>query len=141
MTLPEAIVYATQAHHGQRRKGIHREPYVVHPIRVMLAIRDQGYSEEVQIAAVLHDVVEDTAWTLDFLNKKGLPQRSSQLVWLLTRQEDTPYATFIDQLLVDSDAVAIKVADIEDNLVDIDDTPALSGLKDRYHKALAVLHG
>lgn len=53
-----AIAEASLAHrHQVDRRG---EPYILHPLRIMTAVRLAGYSEDHQIVAVLHDVLEDT---------------------------------------------------------------------------------
>ena len=56
-----ALVYATQAHTsvGQERKYT-GEPYIVHPIEVMMLVREHGGCANMQAAALLHDVLEDT---------------------------------------------------------------------------------
>ncbi|HLQ23968.1 MAG TPA: DUF1028 domain-containing protein [Gemmatimonadales bacterium] len=61
--LADAIALAAQAHRGQVDKA--GEPYILQPIGVLLRIREQGHRVEVQAAAVLHDVVEDTKVTLE----------------------------------------------------------------------------
>ncbi len=60
-----ALVFATTAHAevGQQRKYT-GEPYIVHPIEVMMMVRKHGGTDEMQAAALLHDVVEDTDRTL-----------------------------------------------------------------------------
>ena len=55
----KALIYATNAHKGQTRKYT-GEPYIVHPIEVMETVRRVMDDPEVQAAALLHDVVEDT---------------------------------------------------------------------------------
>ncbi|HTF04218.1 MAG TPA: HD domain-containing protein [Bacteroidia bacterium] len=62
--LSKAIVFAAQAHAGQHRKD-GKTPYINHPLEVMnLVVRHvDNVSEEILIAAVLHDVVEDTTIT------------------------------------------------------------------------------
>ena len=50
--------FAKKAHQHQKRKNSD-EPYVEHPIRVAKVLQDAGYSEEVIIAGLLHDTVED----------------------------------------------------------------------------------
>ncbi len=57
-----ALRFSAEKHDGQRRKGT-RTPYVVHPVAVAFLLRSYGYSEDVQIAGLLHDVVEDTDCT------------------------------------------------------------------------------
>ena len=59
-----AIEFASKAHSGQFRKGS-GVPYIVHPLGVARILIELGCSEEVVIAGVLHDVVEDTKFTLE----------------------------------------------------------------------------
>lgn len=54
-----ALIFATQAHGGQQRK-YSGEPYITHPIEVMMLVRGADGTEEMQAAALMHDVVEDT---------------------------------------------------------------------------------
>ena len=68
-TLERAIEIAAKNHAGQLDKG--GQPYVLHPLRLMLAV--QGSHE--RMAAVLHDVVEDTSVTLEDLAAEGFPPR------------------------------------------------------------------
>ncbi|MCC7162600.1 MAG: bifunctional (p)ppGpp synthetase/guanosine-3',5'-bis(diphosphate) 3'-pyrophosphohydrolase [Anaerolineae bacterium] len=58
-----AIDFAAHAHHGQFRKASPL-PYIIHPLNVARILIECGASEEVVVAAVLHDVVEDTPVTL-----------------------------------------------------------------------------
>ncbi len=62
--MKEAIQFATHAHQGAVRKGT-GIPYIVHPIETMELVASMTDDEDVIVAAVLHDVVEDTACTLD----------------------------------------------------------------------------
>lgn len=54
-----ALQFAAEWHDQQYRKGT-QTPYVVHPMAVAFLLRSYGYSETIQIAGLLHDVVEDT---------------------------------------------------------------------------------
>jgi (p)ppGpp synthase/HD superfamily hydrolase len=56
----EAIEFAARAHAGQFRKGT-AIPYIVHPLGVAKLLIQAGCSEEVVMAGVLHDTLEDTA--------------------------------------------------------------------------------
>jgi guanosine-3',5'-bis(diphosphate) 3'-pyrophosphohydrolase len=60
--LSDAIGLALRAHHGQKRKS--GEPYVTHPLNVGLILREWGMDHTSIVAGLLHDVVEDTAVTL-----------------------------------------------------------------------------
>ena len=54
----EAVVFATTNHNGQKRK-INNVPFIIHPIEVATIISTITTNEDVMIAGVLHDVVED----------------------------------------------------------------------------------
>ena len=84
-TLERALEIAAEAHRGQLdRTG---EPYLLHPIRVMLRVRD----ESERLVALLHDVVEDNeAWTLDRLRAEGFPDEVVEAVDRLTRRRASP---------------------------------------------------
>ena len=58
-----AIVFATNAHEGQTRKGT-QIPYILHPLEAMSIVGTMTTDVEVLAAAVLHDVVEDTDYTV-----------------------------------------------------------------------------
>ena len=74
----QAIDFAQNAHQGQYRKGS-RIPYIIHPLTVMEYLIRFGCSEEVVMAGVLHDVVEDTPYTMeDIFNLFG--ERVAELV-------------------------------------------------------------
>lgn len=60
----DAIEFATRAHAGQYRKAS-RLPYIYHPLAVARSLLELGCAEEVVVAALLHDTVEDTPVTLD----------------------------------------------------------------------------
>ena len=66
--LDRAIAYATLAHKGQKRKYT-GTPYIDHPLEVMGIVRTVPHTTEMLMAAVLHDTVEDTAATLDEIDK------------------------------------------------------------------------
>ncbi len=62
--LEEAIEFAARAHEGDHRKG-GGNPYIVHPVEAMVIVGSMTDDVEVIAAAVLHDVVEDTDFTLE----------------------------------------------------------------------------
>jgi len=55
----QAIYYAGKRHAGQVRKGT-SVPYLVHPMEVMGILIENNCSEDVVVAGILHDVIEDT---------------------------------------------------------------------------------
>lgn len=66
--LDKAIVYATEAHSGQFRKGT-QIPYILHPLEAAAIVATMTTDNEIIAGAVLHDVVEDTNTTVDDIQK------------------------------------------------------------------------
>ncbi|SPE51583.1 Metal dependent phosphohydrolase, HD region [Verrucomicrobia bacterium] len=108
--LEEAIEIAVEAHRGQLDRA--GQPYILHPLRVMC--RMQTPAEK--MVAILHDVVEDTDWTLDALRKRGFPEEIVQAVDCLTKREGEPYQALIDRAKQNPLARRVKLGDLEDNM-------------------------
>ena len=85
MDLERAIEIAAGAHRGQRDKA--GEPFILHPLRVMNACS----SRPEQIVAVLHDLIEDSDWTLEDLRREGLAEDLLAAVDAMTRREGESY--------------------------------------------------
>ena len=63
-----AFFLAKEAHKGVRRRS--GEPYIIHPIEVaLIAVREIGLGKKSVVAALLHDVVEDTEYTLEDISR------------------------------------------------------------------------
>jgi guanosine-3',5'-bis(diphosphate) 3'-pyrophosphohydrolase len=82
-----AYAFAEAAHRGQRRKD--NRAFIAHPVRVARLLAARGYDEEVGAAALLHDVVEDTAVTLDEVRER-FGARVAQLVACVTEDPGLP---------------------------------------------------
>lgn len=130
MNLEAAILMATQAHSGQTDKQ--GAPYILHPLRVMLAV-----PPELRIAAVLHDVVEDTSVTLGAIRAEFGDEVADTVDALSRRDGETYIKDFIARVARHPAARIIKRADIADNLGRL--TPDLAGMERRYSRALAIL--
>ncbi len=109
-TLDEALAIAVRAHRGQVDKA--GEPYILHPLRVMMRLSPP----DERIVAVLHDVVEDSPTTLDDLRAAGFADAIVRAVDHLTRREDETYEAFIERVEQDPIARRVKLADLEDNM-------------------------
>ena len=109
-TLERAIAIAAQAHAGKTDKA--GAPYILHPLRVMLAVRGAA----ARIAAVLHDVVEDSSWTLDQLRAEGFAPEVLAAVDALTKREGESYEDFVRRAGRDPIGHRVKLADIADNM-------------------------
>ncbi len=59
-----AMEFASEAHKKQYRKGTDR-PYIIHPMEVLQLLTEMNASEELKMAGVLHDTVEDTEVTIE----------------------------------------------------------------------------
>ncbi len=130
--LEKAIRIAVEAHEGQESKD--GRPYVLHPLRLMLAMD----TELEMAAAVLHDVVEDTGWTLERLAAAGLPPELLEAVDCLTHRRGTSFAAYVRRAAAHPIARRVKLADLEDNM-DLRRLPQV-GARDqvrvrRYHDA------
>jgi len=108
--LENAIKLAVLSHQGQVDKG--GAPYILHPLRMMLTFDDPV----LQMAAVLHDVVEDTPVTMEDLIEAGYPEDVLGAIDALTRREEESYDDFIDRAAAHSVGRQVKRADLEDNM-------------------------
>lgn len=133
-SLNKAIRLACSAHAGQVDKNC--EPYIFHPLRVMLDLQTRGEFEWVLMAAVLHDIVEDTAATLEDIEPYG--PVIVKLVDRLTRREGETHKDYILRIKGNPTATRIKLADLRDNM-DIRRYSGEDGLYTRYAKAYGVL--
>jgi len=118
-----ALEIATDAHKGQSRK-YSGDPYVTHPIAVA-EIALENYDEffqnsafdfksDVEVVALLHDVVEDSEWTIEDLEKEGFPESVTHAVDLLTKKDDD-YASYIKNIKQSTIASLVKHSDITHN--------------------------
>lgn len=109
-TLERAIELAVQHHKGQKDKA--GQPYILHPLRVML--RCQG--TEAQIVAVMHDLLEDTPVTAEMLREEGFSETVLRALDGVTRRPEESYEQFVARAKGDPLARQVKLADLEDNL-------------------------
>jgi len=133
-----AMQIAYDAHHGQTDKaGV---PYVFHPLHLAEAMED----EICCCAALLHDVVEDTAVTLEDL-AAVFPPEVVEAVALLTHEEGTDYFDYVRRIRSNPIARTVKLADLQHN----SDATRFAGVsvpedrigyfRDKYTKAKAIL--
>jgi len=131
-TLDKAIRIAAEVHEGQKdRYGM---AYILHPIRVMMQVDSEGE----KIAAILHDVVEDSEWTLEDLQREGFSAEVVTAVDCLTKRDEQnePYMEYIDRVLTNPIAIKVKLADLEDNM----DLTRIADMTDRDPERLARYH-
>jgi (p)ppGpp synthase/HD superfamily hydrolase len=123
------------AHEGQVRKfdGL---PYSTHPLAVAKAVKDAGGDDNMIIAALLHDTVEDTDVTIDYVDDI-FGSDVAALVNALTRRSNESYFEFVERTIASGDrAIAVKRADVIHNKSTL---PAGHGLHRRYAQTLEML--
>ena len=104
----KAMNIAYSAHNGQKDKfGV---PYVFHPFH----LAEQMDNEDECIVALLHDVVEDTMITIEYLSQI-FSDNIIQAIKLLTHDDSVPYMDYIRNLKSNPLAQKIKLADLEHN--------------------------
>lgn len=121
--LNKAIQIACLAHDNQTDKA--GKDYILHPLRLMLKFN----KIEEQLVAVLHDVVEDSAITLNELKDYGFSSLVVGAVDCLTKRSGDEYSLYLERIFNNDLARKIKIEDIKDNL-------DLSRLKTIEHKDL-----
>jgi (p)ppGpp synthase/HD superfamily hydrolase len=136
-TLADAILLAAEAHREQLRKN--GEAHILHPLRVMFRLE----IDVEKMVGVLHDVVEDTAVTMDELRTRGYPDQVLQALDCVTKRKDESYEDFVERSKTNSIARRVKLADLEDNM-DVKSLPKPLTQEDmdrlsKYRKAYTAL--
>ncbi|MBQ7324730.1 MAG: bifunctional (p)ppGpp synthetase/guanosine-3',5'-bis(diphosphate) 3'-pyrophosphohydrolase [Clostridia bacterium] len=105
----KALKLCFEAHKDQVDKT--DMPYVFHPFH----LAEQMTDEVTTICALLHDVVEDTPYTLDDLREMGFPDAVLEALALLTHDPAVPYMDYVKEIATNSIAKAVKMADLRHN--------------------------
>ncbi|MGN0691264.1 MAG: HD domain-containing protein [Oscillospiraceae bacterium] len=108
-----AYEYAAKKHEGQYRIG--GEPYITHPAAAAEILRGRGYDEDYQIAALFHDLLEDTDATEQEIEAIG-GKDVLRAVKLLTKQKGYVMSEYVAGIRSDPMAFAVKGADRLHNL-------------------------
>lgn len=101
---------AIRAHEGQRDKS--GREYVTHPIRVAERCKDP----RAKIVALLHDTIEDTDVTTEYLRSQGFPEEIIDGILSVTKQEGENYEDFVLRAARNPLGKEVKQADLEDNM-------------------------
>lgn len=131
----EALEFSFHCHRDQVDKQ--GKPYILHVLRVAFAVIERS-SENVLIAALLHDVVEDCGIELDTLGAKyGFSVTNA--IDHLTRRTGESYSAYIRRCSENAISRRVKLADLEDNLlsgrIDALEPKEAARLEKRYEKA------
>lgn len=118
----KARMFATMAHKNQRRK-LTNDPYISHPIRVAKQLERHSVHEELVCAGYLHDVVEDTSYTIEDI-EEHFGERVAKLVAAHTEDktkswQERKQATIDMMKTCEKDMKMLIVADKLDNLLDL----------------------
>ena len=141
--LSAAIALASEKFEGEIDKS--GEPYILHCLAVMDNVKKWN-DTELEIAAVLHDIVEDTNITLDDLKRVyGFSDRVCKMIGSVTFPKcstDEYLARILNVVCKDQDSIKLKMADLEHNSLIL----RLKGITDKdmerikkYHKAYYIL--
>lgn len=132
----KAMKLCFKAHKDQVDKS--GMPYVFHPFHVA----EQMTDEATTIVALLHDVVEDTDYTLEDIAAEGFGKDILEAVALMTHEDDIPYLDYVAKLKENPIARAVKLADLAHNsdlsrIGEIDEETKQR--LEKYKKAKAIL--
>lgn len=132
----KALKLCFQAHKEQVDKcGM---PYVFHPFH----LAEQMDTEETTVIALLHDVVEDTDYTLDDLAKLGFTASIIEALALMTHDPKMPYMEYVEKISSNPMAAKVKLADLRHNSdlsrLDSVDAKAMARVE-KYAAAIAFL--
>ncbi len=119
----KAVTFSFQAHKGQKREEKDL-PYVLHPMAVGIILAKLNSSEEVIIAGLLHDVIEDTDFEKDDIKEKFGKKVANLVDEVSEKDRDLPYAERKQRaaaklLEVSDQAVMVKAADVLSNITDL----------------------
>ena len=132
----KAMKLSFEAHKDQVDKsGL---PYIFHPFH----LAEQMKSEETVIVALLHDVVEDTEYTLQDIAGMGFSQQVLDALAMMTHDKAVPYMDYVERLKENPIAKTVKLADLRHNSnlsrLDTVDKKALARIE-KYKQAIAKL--
>ena len=131
-----ALKLCFEAHKEQTDKS--GMPYVFHPFH----LAEQMTTEETTIVALLHDLVEDTDYTIEDLTNMGFDKAVTDAIALMTHADDVDYMDYVRQIKENPIAKAVKMADLQHNSdltrLDVVDEYAISR-REKYQQAIALL--
>lgn len=132
----KALRLSFDAHKNQEDKS--GAPYVYHPFH----LAEQMTTEDETIVALLHDVVEDTDYSLDDIKAMGFSNGVIKSLSLLTHDDSVPYMDYISAIKENPVAKAVKLADLRHNSdlarVDAVDAKAIKRVQ-KYAEAIKLL--
>jgi len=141
---PELIArgyaFAADFHRTQLDKA--GEPYIRHPIRVTFEVAHMG--PEYELVGLFHDLVEDTACTLDDIRKIWGATIADGVAAITHHGDEDYFAEYLPRVMQNLHARTAKKADANDNLKrlhQISDTDKRATMEAKYRKVLDLLSG
>ena len=132
----KAMKLCFEAHKNQTDKS--GMPYVFHPFH----LAEQMTDETTTIVALLHDVAEDSDYTLQNIEAMGFSKEVITSLSLLTHDKSVPYMDYVALIKLNPVAKAVKLADLKHNSdlsrLYVVDEKALAR-REKYLKAIAFL--
>ena len=132
----KALALCFKAHKEQKDKS--GMPYVFHPFH----LAEQMKTEETAIVALLHDVIEDTNYTIEDLTQMGFDETITDAIAVMTHADGVDYMDYVRAIKENPIAKAVKLADLNHNSdltrLDVVDEKALKR-REKYLKAIALL--
>ncbi|MBO5935580.1 MAG: GTP pyrophosphokinase [Clostridia bacterium] len=132
----KAMKLCFEAHKNQTDKS--GMPYVFHPFH----LAEQMTDETTTIVALLHDVAEDSDYTLQDIEAMGFSKEVITALSLLTHDKSVPYMDYVALIKLNPVAKAVKLADLKHNSdlsrLDVIDEKALAR-REKYLTAIAFL--
>lgn len=135
--LNAAIHVATVVHKGQYDRG--GKPYILHPLHLMNQLM---FDPVLAAIAVLHDVIEDSDYTIDYFIEAGYDPRIVEALELLTHDLEDSYQEYLEKIATNYDAIRVKRKDLQHN----SDITRLKGVREKdlvrtkkYHEAFLFL--
>lgn len=127
-----ALKIAVEAHKGQVDRD--DEAYILHPLTVGL----MGKTDEERCAGFLHDVLEDTDFTVEMLEEAGIPDGVINALGLLTHDKDTLYYDYVQHIIDSHNPIALRVKynDLQHNY---ERGKAYPDLQEKHGKALKMI--
>jgi (p)ppGpp synthase/HD superfamily hydrolase len=135
----DTVRFIQQAHEGQTDKS--GEPYWKHPVAVASIVASlYNGNEDEQLAALLHDVLEDTPITKEQLAELGYSPATIEMVRWVSNNETRGSMTYLEWIQYIADnaplgSLKLKISDNQHNTR----PGAPPGLVKRYHKSMAIL--
>lgn len=132
----KALKLSFEAHKNQVDKS--GMPYVYHPFH----LAEQMTDENTTVVALLHDVIEDTDYTISDLKTMGFSSNVIEAIKIMTHEDNVPYMEYVKAIRENEIARAVKLADLKHNSdltrLDVIDEKALAR-KSKYEEAIRLL--